>query len=273
MRLPRLVTTLRGDDRAQFHANLGAASLPAVAVRGGPLIAAHRAAPDAEGLAQGAGPVRGARAGHRTRAVAQAAGGDGGQPVRRPARGWFDRALPDLHLATLRALVASTFTIALLGGIESLRSVVVADGMIGGRHRLKMDLVAQGNANIASPLVGGIPATGSIARTATCARNARRTPVAGIIQAVAMATTAVASGGPPIAHRRTPARAPLGGAHGSGARYGVVVPPTSPGNGVATSTAVTITSTSMAESSSAAERRRRAVATGSPSVGRTRCQL
>jgi SulP family sulfate permease len=94
--------------------------------------------------------------------------------------------VPDLSLTTVRAMVAPAFTIALLGGIESLLSAVVADGMIGGRHRPNMELVAQGVANIASPLVGGIPATGAIARTATNAKNGARTPVAGIVHAVTL---------------------------------------------------------------------------------------
>ena len=68
----------------------------------------------------------------------------------------------------------------MLGAIESLLSAVVADGMIGGGHRSNMELVAQGVANIVSPLFGGIPATGAIARTATNVRNGGRTPVAGI---------------------------------------------------------------------------------------------
>ena len=75
------------------------------------------------------------------------------------------------------------FTIALLGAIESLLSAVVADGMIGGRHRSNMELVAQGVANIGSPLFGGIPATGAIARTATNVKNGGRTPVAGMMHA------------------------------------------------------------------------------------------
>ncbi len=93
---------------------------------------------------------------------------------------------PDLSIATMRAMVAPAFTIALLGGIESLLSAVVADGMIGGRHRPNIELIAQGVANIASPLVGGIPATGAIARTATNAKNGGRTPVAGIIHAITL---------------------------------------------------------------------------------------
>ncbi|MBI3789860.1 MAG: STAS domain-containing protein [Gemmatimonadetes bacterium] len=100
--------------------------------------------------------------------------------------GWPAVQLPDLSLGTLRAMVAPAFTIALLGGVESLLSAVVADGMIGGRHRPNMELVAQGVANIASPLVGGIPATGAIARTATNARNGGLTPVAGLVHAATL---------------------------------------------------------------------------------------
>ena len=92
--------------------------------------------------------------------------------------------LPHLSFAEASTLVRPAFTIALLGAIESLLSAVVSDGMIGGRHRSNMELVAQGVANIASPLFGGIPATGAIARTATNIKNGGRTPVAGIAHAV-----------------------------------------------------------------------------------------
>lgn len=93
---------------------------------------------------------------------------------------------PRLGIEELTALVAPAFSIALLGAVESLLSAVVADGMIGSRHRANMELVAQGVANIASPLFGGIPATGAIARTATNVRNGGRTPVAGIIHAITL---------------------------------------------------------------------------------------
>jgi sulfate permease, SulP family len=94
-------------------------------------------------------------------------------------------ALPEgISFERLRALSAPALTIALLGAIESLLSAVVADGMIGGRHRSSMELVAQGVANIVTPLFGGIPATGAIARTATNVRNGGRTPVAGIVHAL-----------------------------------------------------------------------------------------
>ncbi len=92
--------------------------------------------------------------------------------------------LPSVTFERLGTLVAPAFTIALLGAIESLLSAVVADGMIGGRHRSNMELVAQGIANIASPIFGGIPATGAIARTATNVKNGGRTPVAGLVHVV-----------------------------------------------------------------------------------------
>ncbi len=91
--------------------------------------------------------------------------------------------LPHLTLEQVRALVAPAFTIAILCAVESLLSAVVADGMIGGRHRSNMELVGQGIANIVTPLFGGIPATGAIARTATNVKNGGRTPVAGIVHA------------------------------------------------------------------------------------------
>jgi SulP family sulfate permease len=95
-------------------------------------------------------------------------------------------SLPSVPFATVTALVGPAFTIALLAGIESLLSAVVADGMIGGKHRSNMELVAQGVANIVAPLFGGIPATGAIARTATNVKNGGRTPVAGIIHALTL---------------------------------------------------------------------------------------
>src|SRR3989449_764182 len=90
-------------------------------------------------------------------------------------------ALPAVTPQQLTGLLAPAFTIALLGAIESLLSAVVADGMIGGRHRSNMELVAQGVANIVAPLFGGIPATGAIARTATNVKNGGRTPGAGVV--------------------------------------------------------------------------------------------
>lgn len=94
--------------------------------------------------------------------------------------------LSGMTYATLRDLIQPAIAIALLGSIESLLSAVVADGMIGGRHRSNMELVAQGGANMLSALFGGIPATGAIARTATNVKNGGRTPIAGIVHAITL---------------------------------------------------------------------------------------
>lgn len=93
---------------------------------------------------------------------------------------------PHIDLHVIRNLIAPATTIALLAAIESLLSAVVADGMIGGKHRSNMELIAQGVANIASPLFGGIPATGAIARTVTNIKNGGRTPIAGIIHSIVL---------------------------------------------------------------------------------------
>ena len=103
-------------------------------------------------------------------------------------------SLPSISLSDMRALVGPAFTIAALGAIESLLSAMVADGMIGGRHRSNMELVAQGVANIASPLFGGIPATGAIARTATNVKNGGRTPIAGMTHAAVLLLIALLFG-------------------------------------------------------------------------------
>lgn len=103
-------------------------------------------------------------------------------------------SIPAISFADLRGLVGPAFTIAALGSIESLLSAMVADGMIGGRHRSNMELVAQGVANIASPIFGGIPATGAIARTATNVKNGGRTPIAGIAHAVTLVLIALLLG-------------------------------------------------------------------------------
>jgi SulP family sulfate permease len=93
---------------------------------------------------------------------------------------------PQIDFATIKNLIGPATTIAILAAIESLLSAVVADGMIGGKHRSNMELVAQGVANIVTPLFGGIPATGAIARTATNIKNGGRTPVAGIVHALVL---------------------------------------------------------------------------------------
>lgn len=92
--------------------------------------------------------------------------------------------VPDVSLGRIRALIPNAFTIAVLAAVESLLSCVVADGMIGSKHRSNMELVAQGAANIGSALFGGIPATGAIARTAANVKNGGRTPVAGMVHSV-----------------------------------------------------------------------------------------
>jgi SulP family sulfate permease len=95
-------------------------------------------------------------------------------------------ALPTLDPATLRALLPSALIIAFLAGVESLLSAMVADRMTGDRHRSGAELLAQGWANLASALMGGLPATGAIARTATNIRAGARSPVAGMVHAVAI---------------------------------------------------------------------------------------
>jgi SulP family sulfate permease len=93
-------------------------------------------------------------------------------------------SLPAISLDRVRELFPSAVTVALLAAIESLLSAVVADGMIGSRHKSNVELVGQGIANIAAGMFGGIPATGAIARTATNVKNGGRTPVAGMTHAV-----------------------------------------------------------------------------------------
>ena len=92
--------------------------------------------------------------------------------------------VPEVTFARVKALVPNAFTIAVLAAVESLLSCVVADGMIGSKHRSNMELVAQGAANIGSALFGGIPATGAIARTAANVKNGGRTPIAGMVHSV-----------------------------------------------------------------------------------------
>lgn len=97
-----------------------------------------------------------------------------------------DVQVPAMTWETIKSLVAPAMTIAVLGAIESLLSATVADGVIGDHHNSNTELVAQGVANLASPLFGGIPATGAIARTMTNINNGGRTPIAGIIHAVVL---------------------------------------------------------------------------------------
>lgn len=101
-------------------------------------------------------------------------------------KGFPPFTLPPLHAEHILPLLPSAFTVALLCAIESLLSAVVADGMTGDRHNSNVELVAQGLANLASPLFGGIPATGAIARTATNIRSGALTPVSGIVHALTL---------------------------------------------------------------------------------------
>jgi SulP family sulfate permease len=103
-------------------------------------------------------------------------------------------SLPHVSVARISELLPSAFVIAFLAGVESLLSAIVADRMIGSRHRSSAELIAQGAANIVSPLFGGLPATGAIARTATNVRAGGRTPVAGIVHALAILLFTVAAG-------------------------------------------------------------------------------
>ena len=105
--------------------------------------------------------------------------------------GGIPSGLPAIHVPTFRfdlvlTLISPTLTVAMLGAIESLMSAVVADRMTGQRHNSNVELFAQGVANILSPMVGGLPATGAIARTATNVRSGARTPVAGIVHALTL---------------------------------------------------------------------------------------
>ena len=94
--------------------------------------------------------------------------------------------MPHITWETIKSLVSPALTIAILGAIESLLSAAVADGVIGDHHNSNTELVAQGVANLASPIFGGIPATGAIARTMTNINNGGRTPIAGIVHAVVL---------------------------------------------------------------------------------------
>jgi len=102
-------------------------------------------------------------------------------------------SLPHVSIARISELLPSAFLIAFLAAIESLLSAIVADRMIGGRHRTGAELLAQGAANIVSPLFGGLPATGAIARTATNVRAGGRTPVAGIVHAITILVLTLAA--------------------------------------------------------------------------------
>jgi len=95
-------------------------------------------------------------------------------------------SIPSIDIATIKNLIMPATTIAILAAIEALLSAVVADGMIGGKHKSNMELVANGVANLFSPIFGGIPVTGAIARTATNIKNGGRTPISGIVHAITL---------------------------------------------------------------------------------------
>jgi SulP family sulfate permease len=95
-------------------------------------------------------------------------------------------AIPKFHYDTVRQLLSPAFTVAMLGAIESLMSAVVSDRMSKDKHNPNVELMAQGIANIVSPLFGGLPATGAIARTATNVRSGAKTPAAGMIHALTL---------------------------------------------------------------------------------------
>jgi SulP family sulfate permease len=101
-------------------------------------------------------------------------------------RGWPPLLVPKFHVGLIPTLASPALTIALLGAMESLMSAVVADRMGGDRHNPNVELIAQGIANVVSPLFGGLPATGAIARTATNIRSGARTPVAGMVHALTL---------------------------------------------------------------------------------------
>lgn len=102
-------------------------------------------------------------------------------------------AMPEFRVDLIAPLLPSAFTVALLAAVESLLSAVVADGMSGDKHNSNVELIAQGVANIVSPLFGGIPATGAIARTATNIRSGAKSPVAGVVHALTLLLILVAA--------------------------------------------------------------------------------
>jgi sulfate permease, SulP family len=116
--------------------------------------------------------------------------------------------LPAVTLDRMRELLPSALVIAFLAGVESLLSAVVADRMCGGRHRPRAELVAQGAANIGSALMGGLPVTGAIARTATNVKAGGRTPVAGIVHALTILVVMMLAA-PLAGHLAMPAMAAL----------------------------------------------------------------
>lgn len=117
-------------------------------------------------------------------------------------------SLPEISLARIAQLLPSALVIAFLAGIESLLSAVVADRMIGGKHRPNAEMLAQGSANVASALFGGLPATGAIARTATNVRAGGRTPIAGMTHALVILAVLIVAA-PMVGQLAMPALAAL----------------------------------------------------------------
>jgi SulP family sulfate permease len=166
-----------------LFAHLPELSLPAVAVAAGSLaviLLTPRLAPRLPGtiVALVAGTLAVALLGLPVETIGSRFGGI--------PSGWPAFAIPPFDLGLMLTLVPAAFTVAILSAVESLLSAVVADSMSGDRHNSNMELVAQGLANIAVPLVGGIPVTGAIARTATNFRSGARTPVAGVVHSLTL---------------------------------------------------------------------------------------
>ena len=133
--------------------------------------------------------------GHRGGRAGGPAGRDDRHAVRRhPARAGRSLIVPAFRPDLISVALPPALTVAMLGAIESLMSAVVADRMSGDRHNPNVELIAQGVANIVSPLFGGLPATGAIARTATNIRSGAQTPVAGMIHALTLLVRAALRG-------------------------------------------------------------------------------
>ncbi len=161
---------------ARMTFNPSAALIAAVTI--GLILALRKLAPRFPGLVVGV-IVASALAAAMGGAVDSVASRFGELPASLPAP-----ALPDISLARIRELLPTAVVIAFLAGVESLLSAMVADRMVGGAHRSNAEVLAQGVANVASALFGGLPATGAIARTATNVRAGGRTPVAGLVHAL-----------------------------------------------------------------------------------------
>lgn len=176
----------------EARGTISPAAVGVAATTGLLIVALRRLAPRWPGLIVAVAATSGAAAliahGHGA-AVATVESRFGALPVGLPLP-----ALPELSVSRLRELMPSALVIAFLAGIESLLSAVVADRMIGGKHRPNAEILAQGAANLGSALFGGLPATGAIARTATNVRAGGRTPIAGMTHALVLLVILVAAG-------------------------------------------------------------------------------